>query len=287
MSETLSTVDGRNVLRIERRLRHRPEKVWRAITEPEHLRHWFPAPVELELTLGAEIRFGPPDGDGPTQDGRITELEPPRRFAFTWDDNLLSFELGAHDDGCLLVFTHTFDYRAGAASFAAGWKACFDALDLALDGKPVDTLVPDDMNQVHEAYVAHFGLDQGSAAVTADGWQVTFDRQLTQPIDAVWAALTPTEPEVGEQAGARFTTSRVRAGAITAVDAPKLLEYDWQDGDQAGGRVRWELCDGTGQGARLVLTQTGSNDAADTRATALDAWHDHIERLAAELARSS
>jgi uncharacterized protein YndB with AHSA1/START domain len=286
MHETLSTVDGRSVLRIERRLRHRPEKVWRAITEPEDLRHWFPARMELELTLGAAIRFASPDGDGPTQDGRITEFEPPHRFAFTWDDNLLSFELGALDDGCLLVFTHTFDYRAGAASFAAGWKACFDALDLVLDGRPVETLVPDDMSQVHEAYVAQFGLDRGSEAMTADGWQVTFDRQLTQPVDAVWAALATTEPTVGEQAGARFTTSRVRAGAITTIDAPKLLEYVWQLGDRPGGRVRWELCDGTGQGARLVLTQTGSNDVADARATALDAWQDHIERLAAELARS-
>jgi hypothetical protein len=49
--------------------------------------------------------------------------------------------------------------------------------------------------------------------------------------------------------------------------------------------VRWELRDGTGQGARLVLTQTGPAGLDDARATALDAWHDRVERLAAELAR--
>ena len=34
MNATLDTVDGRPVLRMERRLAHPPEKVWRAIHEP-------------------------------------------------------------------------------------------------------------------------------------------------------------------------------------------------------------------------------------------------------------
>ena len=33
--------DGRWRLRFTRTLEHPPEKVWRAITEPEHLAHWF------------------------------------------------------------------------------------------------------------------------------------------------------------------------------------------------------------------------------------------------------
>ncbi|UMG93452.1 SRPBCC domain-containing protein [Nocardioides sp. TF02-7] len=38
--------DGDRVgLRFERRLAHPPEKVWRALTESEHLRHWFPADI--------------------------------------------------------------------------------------------------------------------------------------------------------------------------------------------------------------------------------------------------
>ena len=27
---------------------HPPEKVWRALTEPEHLAHWFPTTIEGE-----------------------------------------------------------------------------------------------------------------------------------------------------------------------------------------------------------------------------------------------
>ncbi len=49
------------------------------------------------------------------------------------------------------------------------------------------------------------------------------------------------------------------------------LSYAWRSGE-----VTWALRDGNG-GARLVLTQTGP--AADY----LDAWHDLIESLAAEL----
>jgi hypothetical protein len=52
--------------------------------------------------------------------GVITDLEPPRIFAYTWNDDHLHWELRAGTEGSLLVLTHTFGDRAGAASFAAG-----------------------------------------------------------------------------------------------------------------------------------------------------------------------
>lgn len=36
----------RPVVRYTRHLPHPPEKVWRALTEPEHLEHWFPTTME-------------------------------------------------------------------------------------------------------------------------------------------------------------------------------------------------------------------------------------------------
>ena len=54
---------GGAVLRFERRLAHPPEKVFRAISDPDELRHWFPATVELELRAGAPIRFAFEAGD--------------------------------------------------------------------------------------------------------------------------------------------------------------------------------------------------------------------------------
>ena len=49
--------DGRWQLRFERRLTHPQEKVWRAITDPEHLAAWFPSTIEGERAAGARLRF--------------------------------------------------------------------------------------------------------------------------------------------------------------------------------------------------------------------------------------
>src|SRR5205085_289579 len=57
VNATLHTSDGRPMLRFERRLEHPPERVWRAITEPEELAHWFPAQVEIDLRPGGAMKF--------------------------------------------------------------------------------------------------------------------------------------------------------------------------------------------------------------------------------------
>ena len=42
----------------------------------------------------------------------ITQLDPPRLLEFTWGDDPLRFELRPEGDGCVLVFTQTFEGRA-------------------------------------------------------------------------------------------------------------------------------------------------------------------------------
>ncbi|GIG87294.1 SRPBCC family protein [Plantactinospora endophytica] len=292
MTESLETVHGRQMLRIERRLAHPPEKVWPAVTEPEHLREWFPAEVRLEPRVDGSITFSFGSGpDAPPDSvGRISAYEPPRLFAFTWEDDLFRIELHPDGPGCLLVFSHVFDDRAGAASFASGWKLCLDALTGILDGRPVDpTQRPS--GRLHESYVERFGLADGVAEETGNGWRVRFERQLTRPAEAVWAALTGQSPDLPAQLGAPppagFTTAEFPAGPITALDPPTLLEYAWEADGASAGRVRWELTRGTGHGARLVLEQTGPADADGARATALAAWRARIEPLARQLAEEA
>jgi uncharacterized protein YndB with AHSA1/START domain len=278
-------IDGRSALRFERRLPHPPQKVWRAITEPAHLAQWFPAAVEMELRPGAEVRFDFGDGNGAAPGGVITSLDPPRAFGFSWGAEHLLFELHPDDTGCRLVFTHTFDDRAGAASFASGWQLCLDALGMLVDGGPVE--MQSDAGSLHEAYVATLGLAEGSAEATADGWRVRFKRQLTRPADTVWALLTVAPhrpaPVVGGRVPPGFAAEQIPAGSITAVEVPALLEYEWLFEGRPAGRVRWELGQGTGHGARLTLTQTGPERLAGEQATALTAWRSRIERLAGEL----
>ena len=75
MSTDLQTVDGRPTLRLQRRLAHPVERVWRAVSEPGELSRWFVAPVPWTPALGESLAGGT---------GRITELDPPRRIAWTW-----------------------------------------------------------------------------------------------------------------------------------------------------------------------------------------------------------
>lgn len=260
-SETLRT-NGHPVLRIERRLKHPPERVWRAITEPAELSRWYPFPASaVEPRVGGRIRFEL--GPAGTVEAVVTEAEAPRVFAFRFPagevvpggregDNVIHIELRPEaDDGCLLIFTHTFVDLPAAASYAAGWRTCLDALELVVDGRPVE--VADVSAEVHERYVEKFGLDRGSIERTPDGWRVRFERQLMhQPVETVRAELT-------------------RGG--------RALAEDWTHQGRRAGTLRWELSDGPG-GARVVLTQTGPAELADQ---ALTLGRDRIAALVARL----
>jgi uncharacterized protein YndB with AHSA1/START domain len=174
--------DGRYVLRFERRLPHPPDRVWPALTEPDQLRQWFPADIEGKRRPGAKIRFVFRDDapsaeelpellehDPETLDGEITDFEPPRLLAYTWGEEFLSWELRPDPDGCLLVFTTTFDERGGniphpegprkkGARDAAGWHACLDALEALVDGRPPagDPSTDDAWRPLYESYVKAF-----------------------------------------------------------------------------------------------------------------------------------
>ena len=51
----LTQAGDRWQLRFERRLAHPPEKVWRALTEPEHLAAWFPSEIHGDREAGATL----------------------------------------------------------------------------------------------------------------------------------------------------------------------------------------------------------------------------------------
>src|SRR5512141_824943 len=95
MYGTFETIDDRPALIFERRLAHPVERVWRAVTDPAELAHWFPSAVRGEVAPGGRLTFDFGDDDLPTLEGEVVELEPPRRFAFTWGDDVLRIELDA------------------------------------------------------------------------------------------------------------------------------------------------------------------------------------------------
>jgi uncharacterized protein YndB with AHSA1/START domain len=128
MTVTQQTVDGRPALRVERRLDHSVERVWRAVTAPAELARWFVAEAPWTPEAGEEFEAG-------GERGRITALEPPRLIAWTWGVEQYRFELTADGDGCVLVFTHVFNPELGPGwQHAAGWEAYFNRLDTHLAG---------------------------------------------------------------------------------------------------------------------------------------------------------
>src|SRR5918911_4191112 len=129
---------GRAVLRFERVLAHPPERVWRALTEPDELGGWPRPPAESQRAAGGTVRYRPGEGVPAMPDGEVTDYDPPRLLGHTWGDDHLRWELRPHDEGCLLVLTHTFDDRFKAARDAAGWHLCLDALAADLDGSETD-----------------------------------------------------------------------------------------------------------------------------------------------------
>jgi uncharacterized protein YndB with AHSA1/START domain len=283
---TLHTIGGRSVLRFERRLAHPVEKVWQAITDPDEMAHWFPAMVEMDLRLGGRIRFAFPGGQMDPTEGSITELDPPRVFAFTWNGDPLRMELRPDGDGSLLIFTHTFDDHPMAGSFATGWETCLGALEKTLAGPdgPV-SIVPEGYAERHDAYAEAFGLTEGTVRDDAGAPTVRFERLLPHPVEDVWPALTgPGEPAAGGPPPAPASAGHVPAGALTEVEPYEVLEYTWPSGGAPAGRVRWELTGGHPAGTRVVLTQTLP---AGDPVTALAAWHARLDVLAARLRGST
>ena len=283
---TLETIGDKAVLRFERRLAHPPEKVFRAISDGAELAHWFPARLQMELRAGAPIRFEFPDADVDAPGGEVLEVDPPKLLVYTWGDDVLRWEIVPEEPGCRLHFTHTvtgaddWPARLQAARHAAGWDGCLAALVTRLDGREPGEV---DWFARNQAYVERFGLADGELREQTGGNEVRVMRDLVQAPRAVWSVLTGgAEPTEGDEPPPGFTAGDFEAGAVTAVQAGRLLEYHWKDDRASAGRVRWELREldfGTG----LVVTQTLPAAPAELGPLALATWEQHVQRLVATL----
>jgi uncharacterized protein YndB with AHSA1/START domain len=158
MPGTLDSHDGHHRLTFTRTLAHPPERVWRALTEPEHLTSWFPTDIEGDRAAGAKLRFVFRAGEGPTMDGEMLAYDPPRLLEMRWDTDTLRFELRpAAGGGTELTFVTTFPELGKAARDAAGWDLCLDVLAAHLDGGSPDWTPGERWPAVHAGYVAAFG----------------------------------------------------------------------------------------------------------------------------------
>ena len=98
---------------LELDLGHAPEKVWRALTEPELLAEWLLPVVNFELRRGAAFSFKAPPQ--PHWDGivncRVVEIDAPRKLSYNWIvgeiDTVVTFTLSPTPTGTRLSLVQT------------------------------------------------------------------------------------------------------------------------------------------------------------------------------------
>lgn len=156
-------------LTFTRKLAHPREKVWRAVTEPEHLAVWYPQEIVGERRAGAPLRFVTPGGGGDGFDGQMLVFDPPSVMEFTWGTDLLRIELAADGAETVLTLTDTFDDVGRAARDAAGWHECLERLVGDLDGTPLPALSAP-WQRIHPVYVSTLG-PEASTIGPPPGWK--------------------------------------------------------------------------------------------------------------------
>ena len=153
--------DGdRWTLILVRELRHSPEKVWQALTDPAHLREWAPFDADgrldkLETTVNLTWV-----GTGRALETRVTRAEAPELLEY----GDMRWELEACDGGTRLTLWHKIDRRFIAWG-AAGWHIAFDVLDRLLSGTPLgrinreDTMQFEGWQRLNLEYAKQFGIE--------------------------------------------------------------------------------------------------------------------------------
>ncbi|MEA2404617.1 MAG: hypothetical protein QOE08_1264 [Thermoleophilaceae bacterium] len=155
----LERIEHRSRLHFVRELAHPPERVWRAITEPEHLAVWFPQDIVGERVAGAPLRFVSRDDEPFEFAGEMVVVDAPHVLEFLWGDDRLRFELEATPAGTRLTLTDTFTEHGKAARDGAGWHECLDRLADVLDGRAPRWGWGERWAEVHDEYVTRFGPD--------------------------------------------------------------------------------------------------------------------------------
>jgi uncharacterized protein YndB with AHSA1/START domain len=161
--------DGENwTLILVRELRHAPDKVWQALTDPAHLREW--APFDADRSLGSVGTVHLTTVGAPTpmvSDTTIARADAPKVLEYNWGDNDIRWELEPSGSGTRLTLWHNIDRRFIAMG-AAGWHLCLDVLDHLLDGAPIGRIVGseamqfDGWQRLHAEYAQQFGVKMPS-----------------------------------------------------------------------------------------------------------------------------
>lgn len=159
MSEAYGQVqlDGDQAsLYFERFLKHSPERIWRALTDPGELRQWYMAEALIDGRPGGSVDLV----TGPARfhwTGKILTWEPHSVFEYEMntpphphlpngEQTVVRYELVPSEGGTLLRVSHSRLSRSTALGFAPGSHAFLDRLKAHLD----DAALPNWMQRYEE-----------------------------------------------------------------------------------------------------------------------------------------
>jgi uncharacterized protein YndB with AHSA1/START domain len=153
-------------LALVRDLRHSPEKVWQALTDPAHLREWAPFDADGSLgTVGTTVKLTTVGTPTPhVSQARVTRADPPKALEYNWGDHDMRWQLEALGGGTRLSLWTKIDRRFISMG-AAGWHICFDVLDHLLSGTAIGRMVgPEALKfggwlRLNAEYAKQFGLE--------------------------------------------------------------------------------------------------------------------------------
>ena len=164
--------EGENwTLIVTRELRHSPEKVWEALTDPAHLREWSPFDADGSLgTVGNKVKLTTVGAPKPhITETIVTRADAPKSLEYKWGGNDMRWEL-EDIGGSTRLTLWTAINRRYIAMGAAGWHICFDVMDRHLAGRPIGRMVgPPTMKfagfqRLHAEYAKQFGVEMPSWA---------------------------------------------------------------------------------------------------------------------------
>jgi uncharacterized protein YndB with AHSA1/START domain len=139
-------------------LRHSPEKVWQALTDPSHLREWAPFDVDANLATARTVKLAWLGAPAPIET-KVTRVEAPNVLEY----GDIRWELKPTLDGTRLTLWTNIDRRFVSMG-AAGWHIAFDALDYLLSGNPIGRIAGGDAmkfagwQRLNAEYAEQFGV---------------------------------------------------------------------------------------------------------------------------------
>jgi uncharacterized protein YndB with AHSA1/START domain len=150
-----------------RDLRHAPDRVWTALTEPDQLSAWAPYTADRSLARPGDATltmFAGADEEADRLPASVTRAEPPRLLEYTLGPDFLRWELEPVDAGTRLTLSHTVAGHDWLPKVAAGWHLCLDVAERLLDERPVTPIRGEDAMEhgwqgLHDAYAERLGVE--------------------------------------------------------------------------------------------------------------------------------